>query len=267
MTDETRPAGAPAPTPISIKQYEQLQPRAAIEHAGVRMVFSTPSEMALWRVRTIRTKEPCTLEWIEGFQADDVLLDCGANVGMYTIWAAATRGVRVFAFEPEAQNYALLNRNILLNNLSARVHAYCMGLSDTSGLSQLHMADLRLAGSCHSVGEALDYKLEPLRTLFVQGCVVSRLDDLIAQGATPVPTHIKIDVDGFEHKVIDGARQTLRNPAVKSLLIETNPALAEHRGMVEALGALGFAYDEAQVSAAARKEGPFKGVAEHIFRR
>ena len=142
-----------------------------------------------------------------------------------------------------------------------------MGLSDTSGLSQLHMADLRPAGSCHAVGEALDFKLQPLRAVFVQGCVVSRLDDLIAEGATPVPTHIKIDVDGFEHKVIDGARRTLRNPAVKSLLIETNPALAEHRDMVEALRDLGFTYDEAQVAAAARKEGAFKGVAEHIFRR
>lgn len=264
MTDET---SAPAPAGVTIKQYEQLNPRAIIEHAGVRMVFSTPSEMALWRVQSIRRKEPCTLEWIAAFQADDVLLDCGANVGMYTIWAAATRGVRVFAFEPEAQNYGLLNRNILMNKLQARVQAYCMGLSDSSGLSQLHMADMRVGGSCHSVGEALDFQLQPLHAAFVQGCVVSRLDDLVDEGATPVPTHIKIDVDGFEHKVIAGARRTLGNPAVKSLLIETNPALAEHRDMVDALGDLGFVYDEAQVAAAARQEGAFKGVAEYIFRR
>ena len=38
--------------------------------------------------------------------------DVGANVGMYTVFAAPTRGARVFAFEPEAQNYAMLNRNI-----------------------------------------------------------------------------------------------------------------------------------------------------------
>jgi FkbM family methyltransferase len=267
MTDDAKTATPPAAARITIKEYEELQPRALLEHAGVRMIFSTPSEMALWRVRSIRSKEPCTLEWIASFAADDVLLDCGANVGMYTIWAAATRGVRVFAFEPEAQNYAILNRNIVLNKLSERVQAYCMGLSDVSGLSQLHMADMRVGGSCHAVGEALDYKLQPLRAAFVQGCVVSRLDDLIAEGVVAVPTHIKIDVDGFEHKVVQGARRTLRNPAVKSLLIETNPALPEHRGMVEALGDLGFAYDEAQVAAAARKEGAFEGVAEYIFRR
>lgn len=266
MTDQAKPLSAPA-AGMTIQQYESLQPRAMVEHNGVRMTFSVPSQMALWRAQTIREKEPCTLEWIAEFQADDVLLDCGANVGMYTIWAAATRGVQVVAFEPEAQNYALLNRNIQLNDLAGRVHAYCLGLSDISGLTQLHMNDMRVGGSCHAVGEALDFRLQPLRTNFVQGCVVSRLDDLIAEGAMPVPTHIKIDVDGFEHKVIEGARRTLRNRAVKTLLIETNPALSEHRGMIEVLADLGFGFSEAQVAAAARKDGAFKGVAEHIFRR
>lgn len=267
MTDEAKTANAPPATGMTVEQYEALQPRAMIEAAGVRMTFSVPSQMALWRVTTIREKEPCTLEWIASFQAGDVLLDCGANVGMYTIWAAATRGTQVFAFEPEAQNYGLLNRNIQLNKLEALVHAFCLGLSDTSGLSVLHMNDMRVGGSCHAVGEALDFKLQPLRANFVQGCVVSRLDDLIAEGAIPVPTHIKIDVDGFEHKVVEGARRTLRNPAVKSLLIEINPALAEHQGMIETLNDLGFTYDEGQVAAAARKGGPFQGVAEYIFRR
>ena len=42
---------------------------------------------------------------------------------MYSIWAAATRGTRVFAFEPESQNYALLNKNIYFNQLVADVTA------------------------------------------------------------------------------------------------------------------------------------------------
>ncbi len=83
----------------------------------------------------------------------------------------------------------------------------------------------------------------------------------------PVPAHIKIDVDGFEHKASPARFAPCRNPKVKSLLIETNPALPEHQGMVEALGDLGFTYDPAQVAAAARSEGAFKGVAEYIYRR
>lgn len=252
---------------LTLEDYEKLDPRASLEHEGVRMEFYTPNSFTLWRVQSIYEKEPWTLEWLADIDPGEVLLDCGANVGMYTVWAAATRRARVVAFEPESQNYAILNRNILLNNLADRVTAYCMGLSDTSGLSTLHMADLRAGGSCHALGEALDYKHDPLPTQFRQGCVASTLDELVRTGAVPVPNHIKIDVDGFEPKVVAGARQTLDNRAVVSLLIETNQNLADHMSMVDDLSALGFRHDPAQVARAERRTGTFKGVAEYVFTR
>ena len=252
---------------LTLEQYEKLNPRGVVEHDGVRMVFATPTTFTLWRVESIREKEPWTLEWIAGFGAGEVLVDVGANVGMYTIWAAKTRGTQVFAFEPEAQNYALLNRNIVMNGLMDRVTAYCMGLSDRPGLSVLHMHDMRLGGSCHALGEPLGPHHEPMNVVFKQGSIAATLDQLVAARAMPVPHHIKIDVDGFEPKVIAGAQQTLRDPGVRSLLIETNQNLEDHRAMVRALEALGFHYDAAQVKRAERREGSFKGVAEYVFKR
>jgi FkbM family methyltransferase len=267
--------GAPDPQPtavsrtmsLTLEEYERLNPRCEVVHEGVKMTFATPSKMTRWRVESIYTKEPWTLEWIASFAPGDILVDCGANVGMYTIWAAATRKARVYAFEPEAQNFALLNRNIQHNGLQDLVKAYCMGLSDETGLFDLHMADMRVGGSCHSVGEALDFEHKPLKALFVQGCIAYRLDDLVASGAVPVPQHIKIDVDGFEPKVTTGARKTLANPAVRSVLIETNQNLDDHMEMVRELNDMGLRHDPAQVQRAERKAGAFKGVAEHVFRR
>ena len=252
---------------LTLDEYEKLSPRCEIEHAGTKMVFTTPSMMTRWRVETIYEKEPCTLEWIAGFQSDEILIDVGANVGMYTVWAAATRKIKVFAFEPEAQNYALLNRNILINGLQDRVRAFCMGLSDQPGLSSLYMTDMRVGGSNHTVGAALDFQLRPVAAAFQQGCVVSKLDELVATQAVPLPTHIKIDVDGIEAKVVAGAAETLKKPGVRSLLIETNTNLQEHRSMIHALTDRGFKYDPEQVHRAMRKDGPFKGVAEHVFKR
>ena len=252
---------------ITLEQYEKLMPTGVVEHEGVKMRFYTPSMFTHWRVSSIRTKEPWTLEWIATFAPGEILLDVGANVGMYTIWAAMTRQSRVFAFEPEAQNYAVLNRNIQLNGVASRVTAYCMGLSDTAGLSALHMADLRVGGSNHSLGEALDFEHKPLAAQFVQGSISGTVDALVASGAMPVPHHIKIDVDGFEPRVIAGARATLRDPAVKSLLIEINRNLEDHVAMVTELEGLGFRLDPAQVERAERKSGAFKGMAEHVFRR
>jgi hypothetical protein len=131
----------------------------------------------------------------------------------------------------------------------------------------LNMQDLRTGGSNHAAGEALNFNLKPMSTKFQQGCVVFKLDDLIEKNYIPVPSRIKIDVDGFEHKVISGANKTLQNPNVKSLLIETNTKLDEHKKMVHDLDGLGFKFSSEQVERAIRKSGTFEGVAEYVFRR
>jgi len=196
-----------------------------------------------------------------------VLVDVGANVGMYTIWAAATRGVRVFAFEPESLNYAMLNRNIVANGLAEKVTAYCLALSDHSGLGELHLAQFMAGGSCHSLDEKLDPHHRPARPVFTQGCVSASLDELVRAGKVPAPRHVKIDVDGFEPQVIEGALETIRSGAVRSLLIEVNQNLPDHMEMVRRLGALGFRHDAEQVRRAERRSGPFKGCAEYVFAR
>ncbi|HEX6692156.1 MAG TPA: FkbM family methyltransferase [Burkholderiales bacterium] len=252
---------------LTLEQYEKLIPSCHVQHEGKTISYLTPSTFLKWRVDSLHTKEPCTLEWIAGFGAGEVLIDVGANVGMYTVWAAMTRDVRVFAFEPESQNYALLNRNLILNGLGGRVKAYCLALSDTAGFSELHLAVLDAGGSCHQLGEKVDFNHRPAQPKFSQGCLSARLDDLVRDGVVPAPQHVKIDVDGFEPKVIAGAAQVLRAPGTRSLLIEVNQNLPDHMQMVSELNALGFRHDAAQVAQAERKDGPFKGCAEYVFHR
>lgn len=83
----------------------------------------------------------------------------------------------------------------------------------------------------------------------------------------PLPAHIKIDVDGFEPKVIAGARRVLADRKLRSLLIEINQNLADHMQLVVELESFGFRFDPAQVAAAERRSGTFKGVAEYVFKR
>lgn len=242
-------------------------PYAAIEYEGQRIFFCTPNTGALWRVQTLFTKEPDTIEWISGFSQGDVLVDIGANVGMYTIWAAKTRGARVYAFEPESQNYALLNKNIHVNQLADSVTAYGIALSDHTGFSLLHLGQFMAGGSCHTFEEKSNFKLEPLNPVFSQGCYATTLDEMVSDRVIPIPTHIKIDVDGLEHKVLAGGKNTLSNPGLKSILIEINQNLALHRDIVEEMRSLGFRYDQKQVDTSRRKEGTFKGVGNYVFKR
>src|SRR6185503_10333579 len=242
---------------LTLEEYEKLNPRCELTHQGTRVVFATPTAFTKWRVDTLFEKEPITIQWIAELAPGEVLVDVGANVGMYSLWAAKTRGARVYAFEPEAQNYALLNRNIALNRVGDQVKAYCLALSDRAGYSELHLSNLQIGGSCHSLGERVDFKHEPMTPAFSQGCIAARLDDLVHEGVVLTPSRIKIDVDGFEPQVIAGARRVLGDPRVRSLLIEINQNVADHMQIIADLDAMGFRFDPAQAAAAARKEGPF----------
>jgi FkbM family methyltransferase len=252
---------------ISIEEYERLLPQMTVTHESGSATFFTPSSMTAWRAQSLFTKEPDTIEWIRGFQPGETLLDVGANVGMYSIWAAKTRGVRVFAFEPEAQNYAVLNRNIYLNKLSDLISAYCVALSDRSGFDKLYLSTYAIGMSCHNFGEPVDFKYEQFNSPFLQGSFATTVDQIVEQGVMPVPQHIKIDVDGIEPKVIGGSRSTLANAGVKSVLIEINTNLDDHWQIVDQMVELGFDYSQEQVERAQRKEGTFKGVGNYVFRR
>lgn len=83
----------------------------------VELIYEASNAMVQRRVQTLYSKEPDTVPWIRQFKTDEVFIGVGTNVGMYTVMAAKGCGAPVFAFEPESQNYALLNRGILYNGL------------------------------------------------------------------------------------------------------------------------------------------------------
>jgi len=252
---------------MNISEYEKLRPTAYLTIHGVRLGFYVPNSLLFWRAKTITTKEPTTIEWLDSMCAGEELLDIGANVGGYSIYASKIRGVKVNAIEPEAQNFSILCQNVLLNQLQDSVQCWPIALADATKLEKLYISDLRAGGSCHSVGENLDFKLEPKDSHFSQGCYETTLDKLIDDKVIPPPDHIKVDVDGLEHKVILGGIRTLKECNVKSLSIEINIALKEHQELIETLINLNFRFDTAQVARARRSAGAFEGVAEYIFSR
>lgn len=236
-----------------------------IEHAGHKLKFATPNRTTAWRVSSFYEKEPHTVRWLESIPKDSVFLDVGANVGMYSIFAAVVSKAKVYAFEPESQNYATLNQNISINKLSENLLAFPLAISNKTGADRLFLSEFDTGGSCHSFGADVGFDLKPRGHAFVQGAFSTTIDELVSTGTLPIPDFVKIDVDGFEHKVIEGAQKTLKDPKVKSVIIELNTKLPEHKAAAEMLEKLGFFYDNDQVMHAQRKSGAFEGVAEFIF--
>lgn len=245
--------------------FERISPVCRLKHNGLEYRFFCPNRVTQWRVKTFFTKEPETIDWIDTFKKGEVLFDIGANIGLYSLYAAM-KDIRVVAFEPESQNYALLNRNIYLNQVSDQVISLNIALCDRDGLDYLYIPKLQAGESLNNFAEALDWKHEAFQPSFKQGVIAFSLDSFLLHYPAVFPNHIKIDVDGLEGKIIKGAEKTLRDTRVKSLSIEINDSLPEDQETVQFIRSLGLKFMHKK-HATMFDEGEFKDVYNYVFIR
>lgn len=173
-----------------------------------------------------RRKEPMTAEWIDGLEPGSVLYDIGANVGSYSLLAAA-KGVNVFAFEPGFAAYAALCRNAAHNTrLPGRITPMPILLWDKAEMVWFRYSTLLPSGADHKL-PGNETARQSDASVYKQRQVGIPLDYLIGWGLPP-PNHIKIDVDGAEEIVLRGAARTLRWPTLQSILIETDGGSVDH---------------------------------------
>ena len=187
-----------------------------------KVLASNPRE--LLRIYMYMTREPDTVKWINEYvKPGDVFYDIGANTGLYSLLAAKRPNghAEVYSFEPESQNYASLNQNVYLNGLSDNVKTFCLALSDASRIDSFYVHRYMFAGaSIHQFGSATNHMGNPFSPVHQQGMMGVSLDDLCFKYGLAFPAHIKIDVDGHEFAVIDGANKVLRDPRLQTVLIE-----------------------------------------------
>ncbi len=234
-----------------------------------KISYSVSNEMTLWRAQTLFKKEPVTIDWIRSFEKNSIFYDVGANVGMYSIFAAIVSKCNVYSFEPESNNFQILMENIVANNLINLINPYPIGISNVTELTNLHLSEFSKGGSHHTVGEnALSHKdLHNIKTKYNQGIFSTTLDDLYSKWKIPLPNYLKIDVDGIESKIVDKGNLILKNQQLKSALIEINSNRDEDKKIIRKMSEYGFIYDVKQVKSAERKSGEHKGYAEYLFYR
>lgn len=152
---------------------------------------------------------------------DDLFLDIGANVGSYTVLAGGAVGARCISFEPSPAAFARLRDHVLLNDLAGRVTAHQAALGSENGFTQF-TTGLDTVNHVLASGESGD--AVPVR--------MHRLDDIVA-GASP--TLVKIDVEGFEAQVLEGAAKTLAAPSLLAVLVELNGSATRYSGSDDAV--------------------------------
>lgn len=221
---------------------EALLQRVTVETPAGPIVVECPSSRALHDPQGFGQDEPETVAWIAGLPAEAVLWDIGANIGLYSLFAAK-RGLRVLAFEPSAASFAAMVRSVEINGLDDRISAYCLAFAQDTGLVSLHMASTAAGHSMHS--------LEAREGGFRQAVPAFAMDDFFQHMDAPAPYAIKLDVDGIEPMILRGGRSMLR-AHVREVLVEIDGAnaAAGGNGIPEILASCGFR--EAPMTDAAR---------------
>jgi FkbM family methyltransferase len=143
------------------------------------------------------------------------VVDVGANIGYFTLLAASLvgRSGRVFSIEPWPPNFTILENTAAQNSLE-QVRTFPFGLGASEGLGRVAQADQRLFNN---------------RTASMAGdeetgvsVVVKTLDQCIAEWGLSRIDLLKIDVDGYETQILEGAKEALRGRVIRNIVIELN---------------------------------------------
>ena len=135
-----------------------------------------------------------------------VILDIGANVGSHTVyWALERQAKKIYSFEPLGQTFEVLSKNIELNNLQDFVTISNKGLSNEKCKAKVRLFwEQNVGGTSFMKSADGEHDFVPLDSIDIPEKI-----DLI-----------KIDVEGHEIEVLEGARDTIyRNKPI--IVIET----------------------------------------------
>lgn len=204
---------------------------AKVNHQGTVLSIVTPNNLCQYRADSFASKEPETLEWIDKIPLNSVIWDIGANVGLYSIYAAKKRNCTVFAFEPSVFNLELLARNIFLNDLTELINIIPVALNDNLKISHMRMTSTDWGGALSTFEKDFGWDGKSIKQAFDFKTLGISMEDAVEKLSIPLPDYIKIDVDGIEHLILAGGPQVLKS--IKGILIEINDNFHEQSDQCE----------------------------------
>ena len=156
-----------------------ISEKKSVEIGDVKLLFYVPNEINRFRVNTFFTKEPETLVWVNGFKENATFFDIGANIGLYSCYAAKKLKCNTFAFEPSFFNLELLSKNIFVNNLSSLIKIVPISLSSEKKISEFNMSNTEWGGALSTFGEKITFDGSDLKSVFRYTTISISLDECI----------------------------------------------------------------------------------------
>ena len=198
-----------------------LREKEFVEIEGRKMFCHGNDGLAL---SLFKTYEPVQTEIVKKFvKKGDNVIDVGAHVGYYTFLMANLVGNegKVYSFEPDPENFALLKKGIEANNLK-NVEIIQKAVSNTNSTIKLFLSDTdRATNRIYDAGINDAHKI-----IEVETCSI---DEFLNEKEIKID-FVKIDAEGSEQGVIEGMKTTLKNNSNITMMTEFFPFLIEKYG-------------------------------------
>jgi len=201
---------------------KMVVPRRKVSVDGVNFNLSCTNWITHFRWYLFEKKDTEVRRYINDYVRDgDVFFDIGANVGVFSIYCAKRfKNAAIYSFEPEYSNLYLLKENVIYNALQSQVNIYSVAISDFVGMSRLNLQDVTPGSAVHTESkDSIALTDDGYPVIWAEGVTCVTVDYLCEQ-LDVFPNVIKIDTDGNEDKILKGAKKTLANKDLRSLIIE-----------------------------------------------
>jgi FkbM family methyltransferase len=206
---------------------------------NIDVKFFCPNPLLISRIENFFIDEPETIEWINKFDNKKKIefWDIGANIGQYSIYAAIIKkNISITSFEPSVNNLQVLARNIYINSLFEKIKIFQLPLSDKQNVFMNMMEEEFLQGAAmNTFGYNLNFEGKNKNYQNMYKIFGTNINFLITNNLVSMPNYIKIDVDGIEHKILEGAELVLKSEELKSILIEINDVYEDQLNSIKNL--------------------------------
>lgn len=179
------------------------------------------------------------LDFIDSIPKGHAYFDLGACEGRFSIYAAK-RGLKVFSFEPEKDNFEVLRENIEDNELSDKITPFNFAIGDADKVVKLQIGQPWAGGHQKVVQHEMIREDFHFDVVAEQPIQMVSLDSCIEKNNLPVPNYLKVDIDGSETLFLSGAEKTLQNPALSAIIFELCTTDKSFQNIIRQLEIFGF---------------------------
>ena len=164
--------------------------------------------ISLMEIQAIIIKDQyCAREFLK---SKSVVLDCGSNIGIFSLWAHRLQpSTQIYSFEPTLNTFEILKKNIKTNKIQKFIHPFNLALGNKIKNASMLISENNLLGG-NTISNSNFANNNLLKYEEKQPIHMTTIDNFVKVKCLKKVDFIKIDTEGYEKQIITGAKKTIK---------------------------------------------------------